>query len=61
MALDEPQEKDTTIIEKGITFIMDKNLYDEAKPIHIDFVKAKEGSRIKFTTSLNLPPACGEE
>jgi Fe-S cluster assembly iron-binding protein IscA len=40
MALDEPQENDEVIKDNGITYLIDKELLDQAKPINVDFVAA---------------------
>jgi len=44
MALDEPQEGDVVFEEDGFSFVIDKQLYEMAKPIRIDSetVDAKE-------------------
>ena len=46
MVLDEPHENDEVITIKGITFLMEKELYEQAKPILIDFVGPAGGFRI---------------
>ena len=56
MALDEPQENDLTFVDRGITFAVDKDLFDKAKPICVDFVEAVGGSGFQLTSSL---PTCG--
>jgi iron-sulfur cluster assembly protein len=57
MALDEPREDDATFTEEGITYLVTKSLYEEAKPIKIDFVNAAMGSG--FRVSHNLGKSCG--
>ena len=57
MALDEPRDDDTTFTKEGITFVVKKTLYEEAKPIKIDFVNAPMGSG--FRVSHNLGKSCG--
>ena len=38
LALDEPKETDQTFTIDGITYLVDKDLMAEARPIKIDFV-----------------------
>ena len=37
MALDEPQEKDFTVMDQGVTFAVEKDLFEKAKPIRHRF------------------------
>ncbi len=57
MALDEPQENDLTFADQGITFAVDKDLFDKAKPIRVDFVESLNGSGFQLTS--NLPSGGG--
>ena len=52
MALDEPRETDEIFDVKGLVFLMDKLLFEIAKPVRIDLEGAgKEGG---FTISSNI-------
>ena len=53
MALDEPAENDEVIKDNGVTYLIDKNLLEQAKPISVDFVTSERGSG--FSISSNLP------
>ena len=57
MALDEPREDDQVFDESGITYIVNKQLFEQVKPIQIDFVKNDRGSGYRI--SANLSKACG--
>jgi len=61
MALDEPHDDDQIFNEKGVTFIMNKGLFDEVKPISIDFVKSAMGAgfMIKSELSNKAGGGCG--
>jgi iron-sulfur cluster assembly accessory protein len=52
MALDEPKEADEVIQDKGLTFLIDKPLYEEARPITVDFIDSAMGSGFKLSSSL---------
>jgi len=53
MALDEPKKADEVFEEKGTKYIIDKDIYDQAKPINVDFVSTPRGSGFKLTSSLS--------
>jgi len=38
MALDESQENDEIFTDRGITYLIDKNLLEEVKPINVDLL-----------------------
>jgi Fe-S cluster assembly iron-binding protein IscA len=60
MALDEPLVSDEVIEDKGITFLIDKALFEEAKPINVDFVTTPTGSGFKLTSPITADSAgCG--
>ena len=52
MALDEPVNTDEVFEEKGTKFIIDKDIYNQAKPINVDFVSTPQGSGFKINSSL---------
>lgn len=52
MALDEPQDNDEVIQDNGLTFLIDRDLYEEAKPIAVDFITSAMGSGFRLTSSL---------
>jgi iron-sulfur cluster assembly protein len=53
MALDEPKESDTIFTEQGITFTIDRDLLEKAKPIQLDFVEACGQAGFQLTSSLS--------
>ena len=60
MALDEPLAGDEVIEDKGLTFIIDKVLLEEAKPINVDFITSPNGSGFKLSSPLTAAAAaCG--
>jgi iron-sulfur cluster assembly protein len=59
MALDEPAETDDVINEKGITFLIDKDLLNEVKPITVDFIDTPQASGFKVTGNLPKADGCG--
>lgn len=57
MALDDPDSEDEVFEEKGIKFVIDKDILNQAKPIRVDFVDTPHGSGFKLTSG--LAPATG--
>jgi len=60
MALDEQAENDTVIEEKGVTFLIENSLLEEAKPIQVDFITTPTGSGFRLSSSLSTSGGCGE-
>ena len=55
MALDEPKESDSTYDVNGFQFVMDKDFYEKAKPVKIDFL----GYGFKISSGIEFgPSAC---
>ncbi len=52
MALDEPKDEDQMIDEKGIKFVIDKDLLNQAQPISVDFIETPRGSGFQLTSAL---------
>jgi iron-sulfur cluster assembly protein len=59
MALDEPKENDEVFNEKGITFLMNRDLFELAKPISVDYITSRMGNGFKVASSLEAGSACG--
>lgn len=59
MALDESKEEDMAFSAKGIDFVIEKELYNEVKPIQVDFIETARGSGFKITANLPAAGECG--
>ena len=59
MALDEPKEDDELIKDNGITYLINNQLFNQAKPINVDFVETAMGSGFSISSGLNKGPECG--
>jgi iron-sulfur cluster assembly protein len=59
MALDEPKDSDEIVKSNGITYLVDKQLLDQVKPITIDFVESGWGSGFSISSSLKKADSCG--
>ena len=52
MALDEPKNTDERFDLDGLTFVIDKELYEEIKPITLDYDNAPAGGGLKIESAL---------
>ena len=53
MALDEPKDTDNVYDVNGFQFIVDKDFYEKAKPVTVDFL----GYGFKISSSIEFGPA----
>lgn len=58
MALDEPGDNDVTFTDQGLTFVIDKDLFEKAKPISVDFVESLDRSGFTLTSNLSTGGGC---
>jgi iron-sulfur cluster assembly protein len=59
MSLDELQEGDEVFEKDGVTFIIEKDLFESATPITVDFITTPNGSGFKLTSALDAEKSCG--
>lgn len=53
MALDEPGKDDEVFDEKGTKFVIEKDIFNQAKPINVDYVESPQGAGFRLTSSLS--------
>ena len=58
MALDEPKEDDEVLENDGITYLVNKQLFDRVKPIQIDFVADYMGSGFSVSGNFSTAGCC---
>ena len=59
MALDEPKNDDEILDKNGITYLINKQLFEQVKPVNVDFVESAMGSGFSISSSLNMGGGCG--
>jgi len=59
MALDEPKDDDKVMKSNGITFLINKELFEQATPISVDFVSSAMGSGFSISSKLQGGNSCG--
>ncbi len=52
MALDEPKEDDKVFDDDGITYVINSELFERAKPIQVDFVTSFTGAGFSISSGL---------
>jgi len=52
MTLDGPKKSDMVFSDRGIQYIMEKQLYESVKPVSIDYRPSAEGSRFQLNSNL---------
>jgi iron-sulfur cluster assembly protein len=55
MALDEPRDTDNVFNVNGFQFIVEKEFYEKAKPVTVDFM----GYGFRITSSINFDSGAG--
>ncbi|MBP1749940.1 MAG: putative cytosolic protein [Deltaproteobacteria bacterium] len=53
MALDGPLASDEIFTEQGVEFVIDKKLFEDAKPISIDFIESAMGAGFLLKSGLS--------
>jgi Fe-S cluster assembly iron-binding protein IscA len=53
MTLDESQENDIVFTDRGIDYLIEKNLFEEVKPVKVDFQRSFRGSGFRLTSNLS--------
>lgn len=59
MALDESRDGDEIFNKNGLTFMIEKELLEEVKPVKVDFVETPRGSGYSIESSLKKMDGCG--
>jgi len=58
MSLDEAKEGDKIFKEDGVTFLIEEELFEQAKPINIDFIDSDRGSGFSINSNLLTGASC---
>ena len=59
MALDELKDDDETFDNDGVTFLVNKDLYEQVKPIKVDFIESPLGARFHVISKLSMQKSEG--
>ncbi len=59
MALDGPKDDDTTFDDRGLTFVINSMLLEQAKPVNIDYVTTPMGAGFQISSNLASGGSCG--
>ena len=53
MALDELQANDEVFEDQGVTYLVDKELFEKVKPIAVEFIETPHGGGFRLTSALS--------
>jgi iron-sulfur cluster assembly protein len=60
LALDELKDSDESFNDRGLTFVVEKEFYEQIKPVTIDYVTTADGDGFEISSSLpKSESACG--
>jgi len=59
MALDESTPNDDVFEDRGVTYLVEKDLFEKVKPIAVEFITTPRGGGFRLTSSLSQEGACG--
>ena len=59
MALDEPRDNDQVFDDRGLSYVIEKDLYNQMKPIKVDFVNSPMGSGFNIVSNMATGASCG--
>ena len=59
MALDEPHDDDEVLEDKGLTFMINKELFGQVQPVRVDFIDSQMGSGFSISSNLSTGGGCG--
>ena len=59
MALDELKDDDEKFDNDGVTFLVNKDLLEQVKPIKVDFIESPLGARFNIISKLSLQKSEG--
>jgi iron-sulfur cluster assembly accessory protein len=59
ISLDEKNDSDEVFEENGFTFLVEKALLDEAKPIKLDYIVTPQGEGFYISSALMRADDCG--
>jgi Fe-S cluster assembly iron-binding protein IscA len=55
LALDELRDNDESFEDRGITYLVEKDFFEEIKPVTIDYVTTPMGEGFSISSSLQKP------
>ncbi|MDY6987242.1 MAG: hypothetical protein SWQ30_04220 [Thermodesulfobacteriota bacterium] len=59
MALDESRNEDAIFDEKGLTYVIEKELLERVNPIKVDYVESPMGAGFSISSGMERPDSCG--
>ncbi len=58
MALDEPKDDDQIFEESGVKYLINKQLFEQVKPVKIEYVETARGAGYRVSANLAKRNGC---
>ena len=58
MAIDEATEEDEVFDDRGLTYVIERDLYEEVKPLKVDYVKNPMGEGFSISSGMPMAGGC---
>jgi len=59
LALDESTPNDEVFEHSGISYVIEKRLLEQVKPVAVEFIESVRGSGFQINSSLTMGNGCG--
>ena len=59
MALDGPKDDDKTFENKGLTFVINNDLFEKVRPVTVEYVSTPMGAGFRIASNLAAADSCG--
>jgi iron-sulfur cluster assembly protein len=59
MALDEPRENDELFGDRELNYVIDKELFEQIKPVKVDYINTPMGSGFNIMSNMPKGASCG--
>jgi len=59
MALDESRDEDAIFDVEGLTYVIEKGLFERINPVKVDYVESPMGSGFSISSAMQRPDSCG--
>jgi len=59
LALDELRDNDQVFDYSDFTYVIEKNLFEQIRPVKVDFVNSMMGSGFDISSGMQMDSSCG--
>ena len=59
MVLGEPRDQDEAFDDRGLNYLIEKDLFERIKPVKVDYIETPMGTGFSITSNMSQGPSCG--